>query len=57
MVKSALLVAGLSVASFAGTLTENVTFDMSDVQYIFGGMVVAGAALYVIRKAKSLLGA
>jgi hypothetical protein len=57
MVKSALLVAGLSVASFAGTLTENVSFDMGDVNYIFGGMVVAGVALYAIRKAKSLLGA
>ena len=47
----------VSTSAFAGTLTEDVTFDTGDLGYIFGGMVAAGVTLYGIRKAKSLLGA
>lgn len=43
--------------AFAGALTADAVFDLGDVNFIFGGMVVAGIALYAIKKAKSLLGA
>lgn len=59
-VKKGLLAVGVlavTTGAQAGALSENVAFDLGDVNYIFGGMVVAGVALYAIRKAKSLLGA
>jgi len=46
-----------SVGAFAGTLSDDVTFDTGDLGHIFAGMVAAGVVLYGIRKAKSLLGA
>jgi len=54
-VKKGLLAVGvlaLTTSASAGALTENVSFELGDVNYIFGGMVVAGVALYAIRKAK-----
>jgi SepF-like predicted cell division protein (DUF552 family) len=56
-VKAGAVVVIATTQANAGALTENVTFDLSDINYIFGGMIVAGVALYAIRKGKSLLGA
>lgn len=57
-VLGSLVAVGLTASSsFAGALTEDVVFDLGDVNYIFGGMVVAGVSLYAIKKAKALLGA
>jgi len=54
----AVVAVGLTTSNaFAGALSENVAFDLGDVNYIFGGMVVAGVSLYAIKKAKALLGA
>ena len=55
----ALMALGMTFAqaAAAAALTENVVFDLTDVNFIFGGLVVAGVSLYAIRKAKGLLGA
>ena len=51
------LVALGSAQAQAAVLTENVAFDLGDVTFVFGGMIVAGIALYSMKKAKSFIGA
>jgi len=60
-VKKGLVAVGVITLSasgaFAGVLTDDVVFDMSDITHIFAGLVAAGVTLYGIRKAKALIGA
>ena len=60
-VKKGLLAVGVltvaAVSGNAGVLAGDVAIDLSDITYIFGGLVTFGVTWYGIKKAKSLLGA
>jgi len=48
---------GISASNaFAGVLTADPVIDLSDVTYIFGGLITFGVVFYGLKKSKSFLG-
>lgn len=56
LVLAGVLAVGATQAS-AGVLSADVAVDMTDITFIFGGLITFGVTWYALKKAKSLIGA